>query len=164
MLWSDIINRRDGKLFNSKYPIDNTKRFMILSSILYFLLNLSEIPPLFIANNAEDDESQAAFIIFISDLTEPFMMLLIAGGWLFFGIRLQLHIYRVRFQRETERRMILIVNASMFLITASFLTRACLVLISVFDQFPEENPVTHFNLNSSQNYLYWTLGIESFTI
>lgn len=128
ILWSDIIHHRDGLFFNTKSQLDSVKVFFRVIWILYCCVIVMTILGVIMYPNSNDTTQ-------ISDGLMPLMLLSIALGCLFTGIRLQQHVIKVHLANDTQRRFLLQLNFLMLFITCSYALRAVMVL-SLFDPMP----------------------------
>lgn len=154
ILWSDMINKKDGKLFWSKYPADNTKRFFQFSLLLYILNTFVDILVGFIYYRASDPDAyqNGNMVDAICTLLEPIIIFGIAVGCLWCSVRLQLHVTRARLGLKTELRFLLYMNVTMGVIMFSYLARALFVLRLV--PFMPDS----YNNTFKVSYLVWILS------
>lgn len=129
LLWSDMINRKDGKLFTSKYPPDGTKRFFQLSLLCYIGLTICNIifGGLYYKVSNHSEYADTIFSVMCS-LFEPICICSIAFGCLWSGIRLQRYVRQVKLGVKTEIRFLLQMNITMAVISSSYLARGVLIL------------------------------------
>jgi hypothetical protein len=129
LLWSDMINRKDGKLFTSKYPPDRTKRFFQISLISYILLTICDL--IFggiyyqVSNHSE---YLGTMFSMMCSLLEPICICSIALGCLWCGIRLQMYVRQAKLGLRTEIRFLVHMNITMAVITSTYLARGVLIL------------------------------------
>ena len=153
ILWSDIINNKDGKLFFSTYPVDCTKRFFQCLMLLYFIstaLILIWLIIFFDINN-ESNFGLSIFAAF-NDCFESFIICLITSGCLWCGLRLQLYIIDVQFGSTVQVEILTKLNITMSIIVICYLARALLVL-RLFTLMPWDYKVA---LRTS--YFLWLIG------
>jgi hypothetical protein len=130
VLWSDMINKKDGKLFFSSYRYDRVKRYFQALLVLYFLNTIVYIL-LSAAHYRMSDRmayrnSNPAYGICALD--ETIIIVLIAVGCLFCGIRLQVYVHRAKLNAVAELKFLFTLNIILFVIVLSFLSRAILNL------------------------------------
>jgi hypothetical protein len=133
LLWSDMINKKDGKLFLSKFPADWTKRFFQLSFLAYFVATAINCIFAGIFYQVSDHNYYNGTIFYnITELSEPILIFLIAVGCLWCGIRLQLYVRCAKLGLFTELRFLLHMNVTMAIITVTYLVRALFILRLLF--------------------------------
>lgn len=126
-LWSDVLNGRDGRIWKSAHSADATKKFLRASVFLYLLLEIASIVSLLLNGSDEYFGSNTYRHIFM--VAEPALISCISIVWLSMGIRLQLYVRSVKFNKEAELRILFFVNLVMFSIVVSFLMRAVLLVL-----------------------------------
>ncbi len=129
-LWSDVINGRDGLLFRSAHKADFTKKFLRLSVLLYFILEVATVVSMLVTGENEYFSSLEYRTVF--SMSESSLIASIACVWLVMGIRLQLYVRAVRFDAQSQKRILLMVNLIMLSIFCCYLLRAVLLLLHNF--------------------------------
>lgn len=153
ILWSDIIQQKDGNLWNSASQLDSVKIFFRVISVLYCLAIFITVIGVIAYSRASNEDSftQSNIIGVMSNCLIPLMLFSTAAGCLYCGIRLQKHVVNVQLGTATQRKFLVQLNFLMILITISYGIRAVLVL-TLFNYMP-----TSFK-NSSDAvgyYPYW---------
>lgn len=129
LLWSDMLNKKDGILFLTKYPPDCTKRFFQISLLSYIALTLTNLIFGIIYYKVSDHGKYTSNIFYmICTLLEPIVIFAIAAGCFWCGTRLQLHVRRAKLGIITEIRFLLHMNITMAIIAFTYLGRAILIL------------------------------------
>jgi hypothetical protein len=129
VLWSDMINKRDGKLFFSAYPYDRIKRYFQCLLVLYFLNVVINIIGCSIYYKLSDPTyfQQSPTASFYS-LLECILIVLISTGCLYCGLRLQIYVHEAKLNPIAEMKFLFTLNVILFMIVISFLGRAILVV------------------------------------
>ena len=152
IMWSDIINSKDGKLFFSSFPVDNTKRFFQFLLLLYFLSTLLIFVQLIIYYDVNNEGGFGeSDLTSITDCVEPFIIVLIAAGCLWCGLRLQLHVINVGFHVTVQKAVLMKLNLTMAVIVICYLARALSVL-KLFTAMPWA-----YKLAFRQSYFEWLI-------
>eukprot|EP01040_Poterioochromonas_malhamensis_P004372 gene4372-4686_t len=129
VLWSDMINKKDGKLFFSSFPYDLTKRYFQIVILLYFLTCTIEI---FVTLAFWDSNNyiyyQETPTYAASAVTECTLILLISCGCLYCGIRLEMYVHDAKLNPTVEMKFLFTLNVILFVIVLSFVGRAVLIL------------------------------------
>ena len=152
IMWSDIINGKDGKLFFSRFPVDTTKRFFQCLLLLYFFSTILIFVQLIIYY---DSENESAFggsdVTSSTDCVEPLLIVLIAAGCLWCGVRLQMHVINVGFHVTVQKAVFIKLNLTMSVIVICYLARALSVL-KLFTAMPWA-----YKQAFSQSYFEWLI-------
>jgi hypothetical protein len=128
ILWSDIIQQKDGNFWNSASQLDAIKIFFRIFWVLYaFVTCMAVLGKILYPSSDTTDQ--------VSDCLMPIMLVSVAFGCLYSGVRLQRHVMKVQFGTATQRRFLLQLNFLMIFITCSYAIRAILVL-TLFDGMP----------------------------
>jgi hypothetical protein len=145
ILWSDMINKQDGRLFFSSYPYDGVKRYFQVLLILYFLNSVIGIIVAIAYYKLSDRVAyQDAPTSSIGAVTETFLIVLISVGCLFCGIQLQVYVHNAKLNLVAEMKFLFTLNVILFVIVLSFLGRAILVLrLGPWSQDSFEDPVNY---------------------
>ncbi len=130
VLWSDIINQKDGKLWFSKYPMDGTKWFFQISLFLFWFLMVMTVVLviLFYRVNDHNKFTKSNVRNAISSILEPTLTFMISAGCLYCGLRLQLYVMKVRLEGAKEIRFLFHLNVTLLIILATYLSRSLMVL------------------------------------
>ena len=154
ILWSDIINNKDGKLFQSQFPVDPTKRFFQVSLILYLLNTTVDLIAGAVSYRVHDHNhyTEHDIIDTIVTVTEPLIIFSITVGCFWCGLKLQKYVMRAKLGFQTEMKFLLHLNIPMLVIMCTYLARALLVLRLV-DFFPKS-----YREGMSTSYLVWIIS------
>lgn len=137
ILWSDIIQQKDGNFWNSASQLDSVKIFFRVIFVSYCSAIFVTVIGVIAYSKASDEDAftQSNAIGVMSNCLIPLMLFSTAFGCLYCGIRLQRHVVNVQLATATQRKFLLQLNFLMILITISYGIRAVLVL-SLFDYMP----------------------------
>lgn len=128
-LWSEVVNGRDGKIWNSRFPSDFTRKYLYGATALYVSIQMMIIVMVAAFYNTESkDYDEVAELKSVVTIAESICITFISAGWCWCGIRLQLRVRRMQFRPRAERKISFIVTIIMSVITLSFFTRAIFVL------------------------------------
>lgn len=147
-LWTSLISRRE----NSPFLHFDTKLFLYISIVCYFLIQMVRVVTLFFDSRLSTT-FQNNVILAVTSCLEPAFIVIISAIWLWCGLKLQMYVVRVCFRPDAERRILFAVNSVMFTVLICFLVRAILVL-SLFLDFIGLD-ATDFMLSS---YTAWIIG------
>jgi hypothetical protein len=137
VLWSDMINKKDGKLFNSKFDDDIIKIFFKCILCLYFMNTFFMIVCAIIYFSMTPSEYASQIYYAICAFAEAILITLISLGCLFSGVNLLSYVKSAKLPEIIENKFIITLNVILFVMVLSFLGRA--VLIMRFSAFmPEE--------------------------
>jgi hypothetical protein len=129
VLWSDMVNKRDGKLFFSVFPYDNVKRFfrvLILSYLINTIGNLVAAIVYYQPSNPKHfKETYSYSFCAVVECVEIF---LISLGCMYCGIKLQVYVHKAKLNPLLEMKFLFSLNVVLFVVVLSFLGRAILVL------------------------------------
>jgi hypothetical protein len=129
VLWSDMINKRDGKLFFSSFPYDNIKIFFRLLITLYFINMFVDIICTLIFYRPSDPKYYLTITSYaVCTLTECTLIFLISLGCLYCGIKLQRYVRKAKLNPIIERKFLFSLNIILLLIVLSLLGRAVLII------------------------------------
>lgn len=130
VMWSDMMNRKDGKLFFSAFPYDSTKRFFQICIVTYVLNTAVDLVAIGISFRSDDHNhfTDNSDIDGVCTLIEPFIIFFIACGCLWCGIRLQNHVVKAKLNFGAVVRVLFYLNMTMIIICVSYLARAILVM------------------------------------
>ena len=156
ILWSDIIQQRDGNLWNSAYPADSTKIFF---RVVYVLFCLNEFITLVGSTMYQNPDNQAAYtksnsLGAITDCFTPVITTVVTVGCLWSGIVLQRHVVSVGLRGSTQFRIFVRLNITMFIIIVTYIMRSLLVL-TLFEDMPHE--YVRFFHPMRKNFFLWLL-------
>ena len=156
ILWSDIIQQRDGNLWNSAYPADSTKIFF---RVVYVLFCLNEFITLVGSTMYQNPDNQAAYtksnsLGVITDCFTPVITTVVTVGCLWSGIVLQRHVVSVGLRGSTQFRIFVRLNITMFIIIVTYIMRSLLVL-TLFEDMPHE--YVRFFHPMRKNFFLWLL-------
>lgn len=154
ILWSDIINNKDGKLFQSQFPVDTTKRFFQVSLILYLLNTAIDLVAGAVSYRVHDHNhyTEHNLVDSILTFTEPILIFSITVGCFWCGLKLQSYVMRAKLGFKTEMRFLLHLNIPMLVIMCTYLARALLVL-KLVDFLPDS-----YRNGLRTSYLVWMIG------
>lgn len=151
ILWSDILHGRDHSFF-SKYAgtFDSTRIFFTVCLTAYLLVELLTIMSIILfmdVNDPSDFLNHNDFYKWVVSV-EPFIILLFAGGCLFNGIALQIHVLNVRLDEHAQRRLLILLNFVLAVVTTCYTARA----VFVFNLY-----LTFSTWMQRVNFLVWTI-------
>ena len=138
ILWSDIIQQKDGHLWNSASPLDELKIFFRVVFTLYCLqitVVVLSIMIFYKASSSDDFTTNNAVGI-STNIAMPILLLVTAIGCLWAGIRLQRHVMRVQLGNATQIKFLVQLNFMMLFITCTYTLRAIYVM-SLFGPMPD---------------------------
>lgn len=129
VLWSDMINKRDGKLFYSSFPYDNIKQWFRLLLILYWIVFIINI----IATMVLDRISDPLYFYNLRSykicaVMDSILVCLLSIGCLYCGVKLQIYVRKAKLHRSLEMKFLLSLNIILSMIVLSLLGRAVLVI------------------------------------
>lgn len=152
ILWSDIIQHKDGNFWNSASQLDGVKIFFRISWVIYCCVIIMTIFGVILFSNPSDEDAYTAHTTVgaLSNLLDPIMLVTTASGCLYSGIRLQRHVVKVGFGTATQVRFLAQLNFLMLFITCSYILRAIMVM-SLYGPMPDAyknlfNPVGSYPL------------------
>jgi hypothetical protein len=129
VLWSDMINKQDGKLFFSSYPYDCIKRYFQVMLLLYFFNSSLDILMTCVYYKMSNRVAyQDAPTYSVCALIECILIVFISVGCLYCGIQLQMYVHSAKLNANVEIKFLFTLNLILFVIVLSFLGRAILVL------------------------------------
>jgi hypothetical protein len=134
ILWSDVVQKKDGFLFNSAYPLDITKRFFRILYAVYCTIVFCTVVFVAVHNSSSHkkeskaERDHARQIQAINYVVIPFMLVLITLGCFVTGLQLRSFLIKVQLDIAVLRKVLLRLNWTLFLICSSYLIRALLVL------------------------------------
>uniref|UniRef100_A0A7S3HJ51 Transmembrane protein n=1 Tax=Spumella elongata TaxID=89044 RepID=A0A7S3HJ51_9STRA len=156
VLWSDIIHQKDGNFWNSAYPVDSTKLFFRVAFVLFCVNEFVTVVGSVIYQDSSDPQGFNDSIVgSITDCVTTVMTTVITFGCLWSGIELQRYVVSVGLGGSTQRRVLMRMNLTMFLIAASYFYRSLLVL-SLYDPMPQQYKDAMHPIRS--NFFLWLLG------
>ncbi len=130
ILWNDIIMNKDGKLFNSQFKADHTKRFFQIASMLYVINTAVNAINAMISYRVHDHNhyTEKDNIADVLTFFEPLLIFGITVGCFWCGLRLQSYVMRAKLGWKTELKFLLHLNIPMLVIMCTYLARAIFVL------------------------------------
>ncbi|RYY84605.1 hypothetical protein EON63_08920 [archaeon] len=133
-MWSDMIDRKDGKLFFSKFPYDYTKRFFQILVSVYFVNTVIDIIAACFSFRVSDPSyfQDNSMIDAVCTVIEPVTIFFISVGCVWCGYRLQNHIVQAKLGFHSLVKVIFTLNITMIIIAATYLARAILILRLVY--------------------------------
>lgn len=138
ILWSDIIQLKDGHFWNSASPLDATKIFFRVSYVLYCCVIFTDVLGVILysksSNEAQYSNSNAVGAI--NNCLMPIMLVVITFACFWSGLRLREYVMNVQLGNEIQIRILMKLNFTMFMICASYTARAILVM-SLYEDIPE---------------------------
>lgn len=139
ILWSDIIQLKDGNFWNSASPLDGTKIFFRVSYVLYCCVIFTDVLGVILysksSNEAQYSNSNAVGAI--NNCLMPIMLVVITFGCFWSGLRLRQYVMNVQLGNEIQIRILMKLNFTMFMICASYTARAIFVL-SLYEGIPAD--------------------------
>lgn len=137
ILWSDIIQLKDGNFWNSASPLDGTKIFFRVSYVLYCCVIFTDVLGVILysksSNEAQYSNSNAVGAI--NNCLMPVMLVVITFGCFWSGLRLRQYVMNVQLGNEIQLRILMKLTFTMFMICASYTARAILVM-SLYEDIP----------------------------
>lgn len=157
ILWSDIIQQKDGNLWNSAYPLDSTKIFFRVSFVLFCANELTTVigAAIYQDPDKQADYTKSNAVGAISDCFTPIITTVITVGCLWSGITLQRHVMSVGLGGTTQIKILMQLNFTMLLISVTYIMRSLLVL-SLYDDMPY--PYRHAMQPLRASFLLWLIG------
>lgn len=158
MLWDDIINHREGKFLFEEYPRNSSRLVFMICVVCYCITILYQIICIICFFKISDHSAyynrhdKFSAISLLAALLEPIVLLILSTACLFYGIKLQLHVYRTAINTKIQRKLLIQLNFVLGLITLCYLARAALVL-HLFGPFPKS-----YRDAMNLKFLYWMLG------
>ncbi len=130
VLWSDIINQKDGKLWFSAYPMDGTKWFFQIALFCFWSVMSITVLLVILFYHVSDHKkfTQSSVLNAVSSIMEPALTFLISAGCLYCGVRLQQYVMRVKLEGAKEIRFLFHLNVTLLIILATYLSRSLMVL------------------------------------
>lgn len=128
ILWSDIINHKDGLLFRSAFPTDNTKRFFQVMLIAYFASSLMNIISVILYFKSTTSFQEENVYYTVSIIVEACIILSICIGCLVCGVRLQWYVKTVQLDSANEMRFLFRLNVTLLVVLATYMLRVMFIL------------------------------------
>lgn len=129
VLWSDMINKRDGKLFFSSFPYDNVKIFFRVLISTYFINTAVNLVSAMVSYRASNPNYfKETQLYSICAVCECVLIFFISLGCLYCGIKLQCYVHKAKLNPVLERKFLFSLNVVLIIVVLSFLGRAILVL------------------------------------
>ena len=163
-LWSDVIQLKDGNFFNSISPLDRTKIYFRWALGIYCAIVLSTMVAVMIrvwAGQNKEAHSHSKELGAIAYCLVPIMLVAITCGCFYCGTQLQQHVVRVKLDTPMLNKILFNLNVTMFVISASYIMRALLVL-SLYAPMPNSyssqfEPFYHYSvwIPITQWFPYW---------
>lgn len=156
ILWSDIIQHKDGNLWNSAYPLDSTKWFFRVTFVLFCLNEMTTVigSTMYQDPNNQADYTKSNDVGAISDCFTPIITTVVTVGCLWSGITLQRHVMSVGLGGTTQIKILMQLNFTMLFISVTYIMRSLLVL-SLYDDMPY--PYKHAMEPLRSNFLLWLI-------
>ena len=139
ILWSDIIQQKDGNFLNSSSPLDAVKIFFRIAFLLYCSVIAATIVGAIIYSKASDESSYSSSNDvgnLFGNLLTPITLFVITLGCVGSGKRLQDYVRSVHLGTVTQMKIIRKLNFTMMLIATTYGMRAMLVL-SLYKHMPQ---------------------------
>lgn len=128
VLWSDMINKKDGKIFYSRYPYDFIKQYFRASLIVFYINIFLTIIVTAAYYRIEDrDHYYNAPTYLTASLVESILGFLISCGCLYCGLKLQFYVKQAKLRTSVELKFLLTLNIVMIMIVLTLLGRAILI-------------------------------------
>ena len=139
ILWSDIIQQKDGNFWNSKSPLDFTKIFFRVAFVTYCCIMLTNILGVIMYSHSSDESaySNSSALGAINNCLTPIILVVITAGCLYSGIKLRQYVKNVQLGSAIQVRILMKLNFTMFIICASYVVRALLVM-SLYNEIPAD--------------------------
>lgn len=139
ILWSDIVQQKDGNFINSSSPLDAVKIFFRVAFFLYCSVIAVTIIGAIIYSKASDESSYSSSNDvgnLFGNLLTPITLFVITLGCVWSGKRLQNYVRNVQLGTDTQMKIIRKLNSTMMLIATTYGVRAMLVL-SLYNHMPQ---------------------------
>lgn len=155
ILWSDIIQQKDGNFFNSSSPLDSIKIFFRVSYGLYCAVIAMTIMGVILYSKSSNEAqySNSNVVGAISNCLSPILLFVITVGCVWCGTQLQAYVRNVQLGTATQVKIIRKLNITMILIATTYGVRAMLVL-SLYGKMP--NDYIH-TFKPTQYYPLWVI-------
>jgi hypothetical protein len=128
VLWSDMINKKDGKLVFSAFPYDFIKQFFRICLACYWInIALDILVSCFYYRLSDRAFYETAPTYAICNLIESVISVLIAVGCCYCGIKLQSYVMSAKLKSSVELRFLFSLNIIMIIILLSLFGRAVLI-------------------------------------
>jgi protein-S-isoprenylcysteine O-methyltransferase Ste14 len=128
VLWSDMINKKDGKIFFSNYPYDFIKHYFRLSLIIFYInvaLNILVTACYYRLSNRTYYYTAPTYLF--TSLVEAIFSLLISIGCAYCGLKLQSYVIQAKLRHAVELKFLFSLNVILIIIVLSLLGRAILI-------------------------------------
>jgi hypothetical protein len=137
ILWSDIVQQKDGYFLNSASPLDSIKIFFRISYFLYCAVILMTIigVAMYSRSSNEAQYSNSNAVGAVGNCLTPILLFVITLGCVYSGRVLADYIRNVQLGSATQIKIIRKLNFTMMLIATTYGVRAMLVL-SLYGQMP----------------------------
>jgi hypothetical protein len=136
ILWSDIIQQKDGNFWNSKSPLDLTKILFRVSFVLYCCVIFTNIVGVSSYKHPDKTNySNSSAVGAINNLLMPVLLVVVTFGCFVCGLRLRSYVMKVQLGSAVQDRVLLKLTFTMFMICASYSVRAVLVM-SLYNDMP----------------------------
>eukprot|EP01032_Pedospumella_encystans_P012940 gene12940-14931_t len=138
ILWSDVLQQKDGNFFNTAHPLDKMKFRFRVAIVAYFLIVIVTLLVVFILEGAEGHSSShdhSHGIGAVSYCLVPAILVLITTGCFSAGLRLQAHVISAQIDSVMLKKIMFKLNTTLFCIFASYIIRA-LMLLSLYSRIP----------------------------
>ncbi len=136
VLWSDIINQKDGKLWFSSFPMDYTKRFFHVMLLLYFAMECMNIISVILFFKSGSSFRETNLYYTLSMYIEACIILSICLGCLVCGMRLQYYVKTVKLHSAMELKFLFRLNVTLLIVLGCYLTRS-LFIVSLASTAPQ---------------------------
>mmetsp|Transcript_58831 Transcript_58831/g.115699 ORF Transcript_58831/g.115699 Transcript_58831/m.115699 type:complete len:473 (-) Transcript_58831:94-1512(-) len=138
ILWSDIVQQKDGLFINTSSPLDPMKRFFRLSFLLYCLIILMTIIGVCMYSHSSNEAqySNSNAVGAIGNCLTPIMLFVITLGCVVSGLKLQAYIRNVQLGSVTQLKIIRKLSFTMMMIATTYGMRAMFVL-SLYGKMPK---------------------------
>jgi hypothetical protein len=137
ILWSDIVQQKDGNFWNSVSPLDPIKIFFRVCYVAYCAIILLTVVGVILFSRASDESefSNSNSVGVISNCLQPIFLFLITLGCVWCGRSLQSYVRNVQLGTATQLKIIRKLNFTMVLIATTYGLRAMLVL-TLYGEMP----------------------------
>jgi hypothetical protein len=158
ILWSDIIQQKDGNLWNSAYPADSTKWFFRIAYVAFCVTTFVTVLGAVVYQdpNHQADYTKSNPVGAIAQVLTPLVTTTVTVGCLWSGITLQRHVVSVGLRGSTQFKILAQLNITMLIIVVTYVMRSLLVLC-LYEPM-SESYVTAFQPLRSSFFLWllWT--------
>lgn len=162
ILWNDIVNKKDGKLFFSKFPSNRIKQYFQVLFFLYIINSSLNVIVIIInliiastdksSDNDPDEIIQKNFVYNLCNFCEIFLIFFITVGCFYTGLSLLFYVLKAKLDYKIIKKIFLHLNITIFIIVTCYATRGIMMfkIISFID--------SGFKDKLNFSYTVWILG------